>query len=248
MKISRADWERYISRLGRVSAQAAKAMRAYMTATPDASAEQLIQYAYSLTTRYGEAAAALACEMYDAIAAAAGAAVPAAEPAEPASIQEVARTVRAVHEESPNLLPEVTQRIVKRTAADTTLLNAIRDGAEWAWIPHGETCAFCIMLASNGWQPATKAAMNGGHAEHIHANCDCEYAIRFTPDTEYAGYNPREYRDMYDEADEDGKNWEARVNVMRRQQYAEKKDEINAQKREAYAERKERLGETEQHG
>ena len=133
MKISRADWEHYISRLGRVSAQAAKAMRAYMTATPDASAEQLIQYAYSLTTRYGEAAAALACEMYDAIAAAAGAAVPAAEPAEPASVQEVARTVRAVHEESPNLLPEVTQRIVKRTAADTTLFAPCSPRTAGSW-------------------------------------------------------------------------------------------------------------------
>ena len=51
---------------------------------------------------------------------------------------------------------------------------------------------------------------------------------------------------MYDEADEDGKSWEARVNVMRRQQYAEKKDEINAQKREAYAARQERLGENQE--
>ena len=45
---------------------------------------------------------------------------------------------------------------------------------------------------------------------------------------------------MYEEADEDGKSWQSRVNVMRRQQYAENKDKINAQKREAYAERKER--------
>ena len=50
---------------------------------------------------------------------------------------------------------------------------------------------------------------------------------------------------MYDEADEDGNSWEARVNVMRRQQYAEKKDEINQQKREAYAARQDRIGDGE---
>lgn len=238
MKISRADWEHYISRLGRVSTQAAKAMRAYMTATPDASAEQLIQYAYSLTTRYGEAAAALACEMYDAIAAAAGAAVPAAEPAEPASVQEVARTVRAVHEESPNLLPEVTQRIVKRTAADTTLLNAIRDGAEFAWVPHGDSCAFCAMLASNGWQLASRKALKGGHAEHIHTHCDCEYAIRFDSRTEIDGYDPDAYLQRYEDAS-DG-DWRDKLNAMRREDYAERREEINAQQRAAYAERKQR--------
>jgi len=190
--------------------------------------------------------------MYDATAAAAGVYYPAATPAmiDEYIYGDVAKTVNGMikQQASAESMGQAIGRLVKRTGADTTLQNAIRDRAEFAWIPSGDSCAFCIMLASNGWQPATKAAMNGGHAEHIHANCDCEYAIRFTPDTEYAGYNPREYRDMYDEADEDGKSWKARVNVMRRQQYAEKKDEINAQKREAYAERKERLGETEQNG
>ena len=81
-------------------------------------------------------------------------------------------------------------RLVKQAGADTTLKNAIRDGAEWAWVPHGDTCPFCITLASNGWQPASKKALKGDHAQHIHAHCDCEYAIRFDSSTTVAGYDP----------------------------------------------------------
>ena len=58
------------------------------------------------------------------------------------------------------------------------LKNAVRDGAEWAWVPHGDTCPFCITLASNGWQKASRKVLKGGHAEHIHANCDC--AVSYT--------------------------------------------------------------------
>ena len=42
-------------------------------------------------------------------------------------------------------------RLVKRAGADTTPHNAVRDGAEWAWVPHGDACPFCRMLAYNGW-------------------------------------------------------------------------------------------------
>ena len=131
-------------------------------------------------------------------------------------------------------------RLVKRAGVDTTVKNALRDGAQWAWIPSGDTCAFCIMLASRGWQNASKKALRNGHAEHVHSNCDCTYAVRHNSRTKYKSYDPDKYMEMYEEADEDGKSWQSRVNVMRRQQYAENKDKINAQKREAYAERKER--------
>lgn len=240
MTISRHDWERYIRRLSRVSATAAKAMQAYMTASRNRSVEELIRYAYSLTTRYGEAAAALACEMYDSIAAASGASVAAAEPAEVATVSEVSAAVRAVQAESPSLLPAVAERMVKRAAADTTLKNAIRDGAEFAWVPHGDTCAFCVTLASNGWQLASRKALKGGHAEHIHSNCDCEYAIRFDDRTNIAGYNPDKYLQEYEDAS-DG-SWRDKVNAMRRDRYAENADAINAQKRAAYAARKEAGG------
>lgn len=253
MTVSNKAWQKYVKTLAAIDQTAARKFEVYVRGLDlgkYANRKKAIDYAVKLASVYGESAAAAACEMYDAIAAAAGVYYPAATPAmiDEYIYGDVAKTVNGMikQQASAESMGQAIGRLVKRTGADTTLQNAIRDRAEFAWIPSGDSCAFCIMLASNGWQPATKAAMNGGHAEHIHANCDCEYAIRFTPDTEYAGYNPREYRDMYDEADEDGNSWEARVNVMRRQQYAEKKDEINQQKREAYAARQERLGENQE--
>lgn len=253
MTVSNKAWQQYIKTLSAIDQTAARKFEVYVRGLDlgkYANRKKAIDYAVRLASVYGESAAAAACEMYDAIAAATGLLYPQATPAQVTEYiyGDVAKTVNGMikQQASAESMGQAIGRLVKRAGADTTLQNAIRDRAEFAWIPSGDSCAFCIMLASNGWQPATKAAMNGGHAEHIHANCDCEYAIRFTPNTEYAGYNPREYRDMYDEADEDGKSWEARVNVMRRQQYAEKKDEINAQKREAYAARQERLGENQE--
>ena len=115
--------------------------------------------------------------------------------------------------------------------------NALRDGAEWAWIPHGDTCAFCIALASRGWQKASKNAIKNGHAEHIHANCDCTYAIRFNERTNVAGYQPDKYLSMYESEPGSPK---AKINAMRRKFYAENSEEINSQKRSAYEKRKER--------
>ena len=123
---------------------------------------------------------------------------------------------------------------VKRQATNTMVVNAIRAHAEFAWIPDGaETCAFCIMLASNGWQPAAKSTALGNHAEHIHDNCMCEFAIRFDDDTNYSGYDPAPYKEMY--ADADGGSWQAKVNSMRRDLYQENKETITAQHRERYA-------------
>ena len=134
--------------------------------------------------------------MYDALAAAEGVTVPPAEPAEPASYREVAKMVNATKDSPPQLQRGVS-RLVKRAGADTTLQNAKRDGAEFAWIPHGDTCAFCLTLASRGWQRASANVLKGGHAEHIHANCDCEFAIRFSSGTDVAGYDPEKYLQQY---------------------------------------------------
>lgn len=157
--------------------------------------------------------------------------MPAAEPAATASYGEVARMVSATKDQNPANLPNGVSRLVKRAGADTTLKNVIRDGAEWAWVPHGDTCPFCITLASNGWQKASKKLLKGGHAEHIHAKCDCEFAVRFRSDTTVAGYDPDKYYRQYREAGGD-------INKMRRIDYAANRERINAQKRAAYAARK----------
>ena len=219
-----------MARLARLNQRAGQLMADYIAAHGTRDTDALIAYAHALVTKYGEGSAELACQMYDALAAAARAGVPAAEPAEPASYGEIARMVQATKASPPQMQRGVS-RLVKRAGADTTLKNALRDGAEFAWIPQGDTCAFCLTLASRGWQKASQAAIKGGHAEHIHANCDCEYAIRFDGRSTVAGYDPEKYLKQYRDAGSD-------VNALRRVNYARNRERINAQKRAAYAARK----------
>lgn len=228
-------WLSYIGKLRRLNTTVANCMQAYVDQYGVSDSQKLIDVAYGLVTKYGEGSAALACEMYDALAELQGAHVPAAEPAETAEYGEVARMVNATKTSTPQLKSGVS-RLVKRAGADTMLKNALRDGAEFAWVPNGDTCAFCMTLASRGWQRASKKAIKNGHAEHIHANCDCTYAIRFDPEVNVEGYDPDAYLKAYRDAGSD-------VNELRRIHYAENRERINAQKRAAYAERnaKERI-------
>ena len=231
MQITARTWNEYIARLSKLNEKAGQQMAEYVAAHGIEDGPALIAYAHALVTKYGEGSAELACQMYDALAEASKANLPAAEPAATAEYGEVARMVNATKRQNPANLPNGVRRLVKRAGADTTLHNAIRDGAEWAWVPHGDTCPFCIMLASNGWQKASAKLLKGGHAEHIHANCDCEFAVRFDGSTTVAGYDPEKYLKQYRAAGSD-------VNAMRRIDYAAHRERINAQKRAAYAVRK----------
>lgn len=234
MRITATAWAAYTQQLAKLNKKAGQLMADYIAAHGTGDTDALIAYAHALVTKYGEGSAELACQMYDALAAAAKAGVPAAEPAQPASYGEIARMVQATKASPPQMQRGVS-RLVKRAGADTTLKNALRDGAEFAWIPQGDTCAFCLTLASRGWQKASQAAIKGGHAEHIHANCDCEYAIRFDGRSTVAGYDPDKYLRQYRAAGSD-------VNALRRVNYAKNRERINAQKRAAYALRQKNRG------
>ena len=248
-RITSKAWRNYIGILRRVSDRASNEMRARITqlsAQYEAGTITLteyknaaIDYAYALATKYGEAAGAAACEMYDAIAELQGATVPPAVPAQTATMGETAKAVKGTMKTgNPDIVSDATGRLVKMVGVDTMMQNALRDGAEWAWIPQGDTCAFCLTLASRGWQRASKNAIKNGHAEHIHANCDCTYAVRFDKSLDVEGYDPDKYLEMYEDAD--GNTPEERINALRRKFYADNKEIINEQKRSAYAKRMER--------
>lgn len=249
MIITDKQWNRYISVLRELNNKAAEDMIRYMTSHDIAKVganyvltsrerKELIDYAYALATKYGEGAAAAAAEMYDAVALASKAKVAPAVPASTASYDEVAKAVNGTFKQNPEIVPSAIGRLVKTAGVDTTINNAIRDRAYYAWVPRGDTCAFCIMLASRGWQPASPSDLEDGHAKHIHANCDCTYMVRFGNNLFVEGYDPSKYLDMYNNAD--GNRWQDKLNSMRRDYYAENSKKINAQKRSAYAKRVER--------
>lgn len=243
MQISLNDWMNFKNKLSAISKKAADLMTDFISANggyTNIPVNDVIAYATALAQKYGEGTGALSAMMYDVIAELSNAAVPAAEIAETASYGEVAKAIQGAAKTSqdPAYIGGVVGRLVKQVGADTTLNNALRDGAEFAWVPVGDTCAFCLVLASRGWQHVSKRTLKNGHAEHIHANCDCTYAVRFNDDTEVEGYNPEKYLRMYYDAPLD--HWNTpdgkppkgdegaerdtpknRINAMRREFYAE---------------------------
>jgi translation initiation factor 2 alpha subunit (eIF-2alpha) len=214
--------------MSQISQKAADLMQAWVQKNGFSNDKALLDYAYALSQHYGQAIGALSCQMYEATAAAQGMNIPTAEMAPLPEYGEVAKAVRGTMKQSQMNVPATLARLVKQVGADTTLKNAERDGAQFAWVPHGDTCSFCITLASRGWQYMSKKALRNGHAEHIHAHCDCEYAVRFDGRSNVEGYDPDKYLEEYQAAGSD-------INAMRRIRYKENKDAINARKRELYA-------------
>lgn len=231
MTITKKTWDVYVQKLHDISQKAYDEYEAYLERIGGftGNEEEAILYCYGLTTKYGEASSALTCEIYDQILVASGAKVAPSVPARTPSLGELDGVLRNVSE---MILPQVASRLVKRTSADTLLNNAMRDGCEVAWVPYGDTCPFCLTLASRGWQPASKKLLRKGHAEHIHANCDCQYAVRYSERDNLKGYDPDEYLDEYN-------SYKGDINAWRREEYSKDKERINEQRRITYAKKKE---------
>lgn len=245
MVISQNDWENYIAKMRKLSETAANKFQEYVDKYGFEDRKSLIDYAYALVTKYGEGEAYLAAQMYDEIAELSGVTVESAIPAPTATYGETAKAINGSLKQSKDgkLLNQVAYRLTKQAGADTSLQNAIRDRAEWAWVPMGDTCAFCITLASRGWQTTSRKMLKGAHAEHIHANCDCQFAVRFDKKSGVKGYDPDKYLEMYKSAE--GRSSAEKMKSLRKQ--LEDRDKINAQKRDAYSNKKYALTEKQSH-
>lgn len=271
MRISTKDWKAYIDKLRKLNETAANLVIQYVQKHGFGDRDALIKYCYEVVQKYGTGSAALSAAMYDATAMMSKAAVPAAEMAAVANYGDVAKTVNGVLKTSQNVdeLGGAVSRLVKKAGCDTTLFNAARDvnavqftstgrrrygkkrntGVQFAWIPSGDTCAFCLALAANGWQWQTVGGSN--HAEHIHSNCDCTYAVRFNANDGVEGYDPDAITAQIEDAlkaqglDPDVSGYshgafnDNVINAVRRQNYAENREVILEQKSDAYEKRKE---------
>lgn len=241
MQISRNDWIEYINKLSKINILSAREMRNWVNTNGLGDRDALINYAKVLVDKYGEASAELACQMLDAILdfeiATDIDGVINFVPSEVATYGEVGKAINGSLKKSPSgqLIDSTVARLVKQANADTMLENCKKYGGEFAWIPFGDTCPFCLTLSSRGWQNVSKETLKKGHAEHIHANCDCNYAVRFDRTANVEGYDPQEYLDMYYSHDGSPKE---KINAMRREQYQLNKEKILAQKKEAYKKRK----------
>lgn len=254
MQLSKKDWDNYIKKLSQINHKASNLVAEYVEKNGLDDVKALVDYSYGVASKYSLASASMNALMYDTIAELEGMILPAAELAPLPEYGDVAKAVQGTLKTSQNAseIGGAVGRLVKLTGQDTMLKNAIRDKAEFAWIPVGDTCAFCITLASRGWQQISVKSLRNGHAEHIHSNCDCSYMVRHSRDFDVSGYDPDKYYRMYEE----GKNApyenkdmshpqgkqtasDKQINGMRRRFYQQNKKEILEQKASAYEKRKE---------
>lgn len=146
---------------------------------PERSRDALLAFVPALTTTYGDAAAAVAADWYDELRAAER--VPgrfAAVMAAPYATEAVEARIRygAGHlfTDSPDLmkpfLAGAVQKYVLQPSRDTVSGSAAADprAAGWHRQTQGETCKFCVGLASRG---AVYKEATAHFAAHDH--CDC---------------------------------------------------------------------------
>ncbi|MDX8416967.1 VG15 protein [Absicoccus intestinalis] len=231
MQITSKEWLDYVTRLSKINKKASELLNEYIQRHGTEDMYPIIEYAYSLVNRYGGASSELACQMYDQLAKLQNANVIGAVPADLPEMADVARAINGTKDKL-NGPADAIGRLVKKSASDTMLQNAKRDGAEYAWINHGDSCPYCKYLSSFGWLHAN---LNNGnrYLGHIHNNCDCEFAIRFDGESTVEGYDPDRLSKEIDDAEGDTIN--EKLNSMRRKGYDEIKDDRNARRRELYA-------------
>ena len=174
----------------------------------DATHEEVMQLAYMVGQKYRLLSAELGAQWYEYCARLAGVEI------EPAELPEFDDEPLFRHideamssEDVEKKATELFQNLVASSVRDTGHANLLREyergmsGARWARVPVGETCAWCLMLASQGaWYHSEETAL-GTSPDHYHDNCDC-IAVFFADANDIAAYDDlAKYKEMYYDAD-----------------------------------------------
>lgn len=172
----------------------------------------LLELLPGVVSKYGDAAATAAAEMYEAVCLAETGKAVVAELAEP-SVKKIRRSVQYASsimakgdfQKAFSELRKAVDYYVKDPARMTVENSAKRDGARWARVPTGpETCEFCVMLASRGFVYHSETTAKGKHG--YHTDCDCMPVPSFKADTVVPDYDPDHYYQMYRQM-EDKSKW-----------------------------------------
>ena len=99
------------------------------------------------------------------------------------------------------------QDIVNESIRVTGYSNLWRDyerglaGGKWCRVPVGDTCAWCLMLASQGAWYLSEESATGPDPGHYHDGCDCR-AVFHADSESIAGYeNLERYKKIYYDAE-----------------------------------------------
>lgn len=97
---------------------------------------------------------------------------------------------------------KLAKDMVFETARLTGRFNAENDPTKpkYARVPHGKTCAFCLMLASRGFAYWSEESA-GGRGNTYHDDCNCGIAPSWGQ-TKLEGYDPDRLKDLWKECRE----------------------------------------------
>ena len=198
--------------------------------------QEIVDKATRIAAKYKMLGAELGAQWYDLCTELAGI------NADPAQVQPVdsdsvkdraaAYADHATPETVQNVFIQFLQNEINESIRTTGTDNLWRDykrgltPGKWARVPVGDTCAFCLMLASQGAWYLTKESALGKYAGHYHDGCDCIAVYHADPES-IAGYgNLAKYKRMYYDADNT-----RRANASGREKYSDDlKDRINSAK------------------
>jgi hypothetical protein len=201
-----ADANRNIRAL--VLADLERLWRALDTQNADATRDFLLDAVPLLVASYGDVAATVAADFYDEVRDASRAlgrftAVPAGGFDLDDLLGQVRYSVGPLYSANPDpgaALGRLSQKVDEFTlqpGRDTIAESVTRDPAKprWARVPVGETCAFCLMLASRGAVYGSEVS-----ARKFHGNDDCVPTPVWRDDPYPEGYDPDALYEQYNAA------------------------------------------------
>lgn len=171
-----------------------------------AAVAALEEFVPDLVAAYGDVAATVAADWYDALREQAGVSGSyRARLAEPLPAEQVRASARWASgplfgrqpdpDRALGMLSNAVQRLVQQQGRDTMTRNVRSDPSRprWMRVPHGRTCAFCLMLASRG--PVYLSAATAGAYNRYHDVCNCQpmpywqgQGLPYDPDELYSRY------------------------------------------------------------
>lgn len=168
--------------------------------------DALMDFMPALVAEYGNAAGVAAAEFYDALrrdAATRSAFKAIIADADDTAVTEASRRLMgAMFDGNPEAMLQglgaVIDKQVKQVYRDTVQGSAREDPARplYARVPRGDTCRWCLMLASRGFVYAS-AEEAGGDGSRYHHDCDCVPTPEFSGSANIEGYDPDALYEQY---------------------------------------------------
>lgn len=184
--------------------------RSLSLSDPESARDALLDFMPTLVREYGNAAGVAAADFYDelradAVTSRAFKAVIADADDETVTAA-TRRLAGALFGDSPESmltgLSAVIDKQVKQVARQTVQGSARQDPARtlYARVPIGDTCSWCLMLASRGFVYASEESA-GGQGNRYHHDCNCVPTPEWSTSPSLDGYDPDALYQDYLKAD-----------------------------------------------